>query len=272
MSDRDKKIIIFLLIVMVIALPYIFYIKNTKVETETTLVKVQELEARYQELQEMDKNRKFWNDEIVRLHKEMDKIIESFPAGIDSANYTMFLLQTEYSSDIVMNEETGELEWQYPIVFSEVSFGESIEMPIATEETDTGYVALTNVSALTYACYYDGLKYLLDYLMKYEDPMIYSSIKMEFDEETGVISGTILLSQYAISGEDRELPAADFTINISGKDFNIDPDLDLDLDELDRRGNTDVEAGIFGPVIREGALEEETVVEEGGENEETPIE
>ena len=259
MSDRDKKIIIFLLIVMIIALPYIFYIKNTKVETETILVKVQELEARYQELQDMDKNRDFWEEEIVRLHNEMDKIIESFPAGIDSANYTMFLLQTEYSSDLIVNEETGNTELQYPIIFDTVAFADNIEMPIATEETETGYVALTNVSAVTYACYYDGLKYLLDYLMDYEDPMIYSSIDMEFDEETGVITGTILLSQYAISGADRELPAADFTIDFGGEDLN------LGLDKLDLRGNEDVEAGIFGPVIKEGALEaeqEEAVPEE----------
>ncbi len=254
MSDRDKKIIIFLLIVMVIVLPYIFYIKNTKVETETILVKVQELETRLKELQDMDKNRGFWEDEIVRLHKDMDKIIESFPAGVDSANYTMFLLQTEYSSDTILNEETGEAELQYPIIFDSVAFAENIEMPIATEETDTGYVALTNVSAVTYACYYGGLKYLLDYLKEYEDPMIYSSIDMEFDDETGVITGTILLSQYAISGADRELPATNFTIDIDGV---IDRDMNLDLDEIDRRGNEDVEAGVFGPVIKEGALEAE---------------
>lgn len=263
MSDRDKKLIIFLLIAMVIALPYIFYIKNTKVETETIMTNVQELERRYQELKEMNDNRQFWEKEIVRLHNDMEKIIESFPAGIDSANYTMFLLQTEYSSDVIANEETGELELQYPIVFDSVAFAENIETPISTEETETGYVALTNVSAVTYACYYGGLKYLLAYLMEYEDPMIYSSIDMEFDAKTGVITGTILLSQYAISGEGRELPATDFTINVSGE--NYDHDYDLDLDEIDLRGNEDVEAGVFGPVIKEGALEaeqEEAVPEE----------
>lgn len=263
MSDRDKKIIIVLLILMVTILPYVFYIKNTRVDTESILTNVQTLEERYNTLQEMDANRKYWEDEIDRLHEEMLAIIETFPAGVDSANYTMFLLQTEYSSDVVLNEETGIYELENPIIFDTVSFAENIEMPIATEETDTGYVALTNISAVTYRCYYGGLKYLLEYLMEYKDPMIYSAIDMEFDDETGVITGTILLSQYAIAGEGRELPAAEFEINYGGAD------LDVDLDDLDMRGNEDVEAGIFGPVYRQGALAEDTAEEEG---EETPVE
>lgn len=263
MSDRDKKIIIFLLIVMVTVLPYVFYIKNTKLATEATLTEVESLQARYAELEAMNQNRKYWEDEIDRLHKEMLAIIETFPAGIDSANYTMFLLQTEYSSDVIENEETGEKELQYPIIFDTVAFGENIGTPIATDETDTGYVALTNVSAVTYACYYDGMKYLLEYIMEYKDPMIYSSIDMEFDDKTGVLTGTILLSQYAIAGADRELSAPEFEIDLDGDK------LELDLDKIDLRGNEEVEAGIFGPVLRQGALEEETAADNGGE---TPAE
>lgn len=262
MSDRDKKIILVLLILMVTILPYVFYIKDTKVKTETTRTEVTALQARYDQLQAMNEDRKFYEEEIVRLHGEMDKIIASFPAGIDSANYTMFLLQTEYSSDVIVDEETGEEVLQYPIIFDTVAFADNIETPISTEETDTGYVALTNVSELTYACYYDGMKYLLDYLMKYEDPMIYSAISMEFDDETGVITGSILLSQYAISGEDRELPDTDFRINVG------DDKIVLDLDSLDLRGNEDVEGGIFGPVVSTGALEDEATAEEGTEGEE----
>lgn len=263
MSDRDKKIIIVLLILMITILPYVFYIKNTKVDTQTILTDVEYLQERYNTLQEMNLEREHWEEEIVRLHDAMEVIIESFPAGVDSANYTMFLLQTEYSSDVVFNEITGQYELENPIIFDTVSFGENIELPIATEETDTGYVALTNISEVTYRCYYGGLKHMLAYLMEYVDPMIYSYIDMEFDDKTGVIKGTILLSQYAIAGEGRELPATEFEIDFGGVG------IDVDLDDMDLRGNEDVEAGIFGTVITQGVLTEETVVEEG---EETPVE
>ncbi len=288
MSDRDKKIILILLILMVTILPYVFYIKDTKVATETTLVEVQTLEARYNELKNMDDKRDFYLDEIERMHEERDAIVASFPADIRRENYAMFLLQTEYSSNLIENEETGELELEFPIVFDTASFGVNIETPITTdtvvtatdpaadpaaagtapaapaEPFDTGFVAVNNSSAVTYRCYYGGMKYLLEYLMDYEDPMIYSQIEMSMDPETGIVSGAMTLEQYAIAGPDRELEDVDFTIHVG------DEDVDLSLDGMELRGNEDV--GIFGPVTETETEEEAPVAEGEGEGEEAPEE
>lgn len=271
MSDRDKKIIIFLLIVAVIVLPYVFYIKDKKVETQTLQVEIDSLQERYNQLKIMDDNRETYLREIDEMHARRDEIVASFPADIRRENYAMFLLQTEYSSDVIEDEETGEKKLEFPIVFDTASFGVNIETPISTdsmggavldsvEPMDTDFVAITNASALSYNCYYGGMKYLLKYLMDYEDPMIYTQIDMAMDPETGIVSGTITLAQYAIAGPDRELDPVDFTIHV-GKD-----DLHLDLDENEMRGNEEV--GIFGPIIVTEE-EEETPVEA---EEEAPIE
>lgn len=272
MSDRDKKIILFLLILMVTILPYVFYIKDTKVATETTLVEVDTLQARYDELKAMDEKRDDYIKDTERMHQERDIIVASFPADIRRENYAMFLLQTEYSSDVLLNEETGELELEFPIIFDTAAFGINTEIPISSElmgdtaadpaaapvePLDTDFVAIMNASALTYNCYYGGMKYLLEYLMEYEDPMIYSQIDMTMDPDTGVVSGTITLDQFAIAGPDRELAPVDFTIHVG------DEELDLSLDELEMRGNTDV--GIFGPITVTEEEEEAPVVEAEGE-------
>lgn len=286
MSDRDKKIILALLILMVTILPYVFYIKDTKVATETTLVEVQALQTRYDELKRMDEKRDIYLAEIDSMHEERDVIVASFPADIRRENYAMFLLQTEYSSDLIENEETGEMELEFPILFDSASFGINIETPISTdsititadpaadpaaaaaapiapaEPLDTGFVAINNSSAVTYSCYYGGMKYLLEYLMKYEDPMIYSQIDMTMEPETGIVSGSMTLEQYAIAGPDRELEDVDFTIHVG------DEDVDLDLDEMELRGNEEV--GIFGPITETETEEEEAAAEGEGEGEETP--
>lgn len=279
MSDRDKKIILFLLILMVTILPYTFYIKNTKLETESILVEIESLQARYDQLKDMDARRDEYIQETERMHQERDVIVASFPADIRRENYAMFLLQTEYSSDVIENEETGEQELEFPIVFDSASFGINIETPISSdsmgvfaidpatmpaEPLDTEFVAITNSSAITYRCYYDGMKYLLQYLMDYEDPMIYSQINMAMDLETGIVSGSITLNQYAIAGPDRELEDVDFTIQVG------DEDVDLDLDERELRGNEEV--GIFGPLTSVPEEEEETPVAETEGDEETPVE
>lgn len=265
MSDRDKKIIIFLLLVAVIALPYVFYIKDKKVAIETTLVEVQTLEARLAELNEMNQNRDFYIREIDRMHTDRDVIVASFPADIRRENYAMFLLQTEYSSDVIEDEETGESMLEFPILFESVAFGVNSETQISSdsvenaaadgtqEPLDTEFVAISNLSALNYICYYDGLKYLLQYLKDYEDPMIYSEISMEMDAETGIVSGTMQISQYAIAGPDRTLDDVEFTIQVG------DEEIDLGLDDLDMRGNEEV--GIFGPITTTESEEETPAAE-----------
>lgn len=249
MSDRDKKIILVLMIIAVIALPYSFVIKDKRVETEAIKAETIELQNRLAELQEMDKQRDFYITETDRLNKERDKIIAMFPADIRPENYTMFLLNTEYSSAKV--DENGEMVWEYPIRFDTVSYSDNIETPISNEDADTGYIALTNTSGLTYFCYYDGFKYLLDYLMEYEDPMIYSTITAKFDSETGIVSGEIGLTQYAVSGGDRTLAPVVIKPN-------------LDTEEL--RGNEEV--GIFGPVTKVAEEEEETTAETNNDTQE----
>ncbi len=267
MSDRDKKIIIILLILMVTILPYVFYIKDKKVATETTLVEVETLQARFDELNAMNEKRGFYEDEIVRMHDERDAIVATFPADIRRENFAMFLLQTEYSSDVITDEETGEMSLEYPIIFDAVAFGVNINTQISSdsmgvgddstampaEPMDTEFVAITNSSALTYRCYYGGMKYLLQYLMDYKDPMIYTQIDMAMDTETGIVSGAITMEQYAIAGPDRELENVNFTIHV-GKD-----DVNLDLDKNDLRGNEEV--GIFGPIEVTETEEEEPVAE-----------
>lgn len=255
-SDRDKKIIIFLLILMITILPYVFYIKDAKQETEALNIEIGTLQARYDELKAMDEKRDQYIEDTKKMNDERDAIIASFPADIRPENYTMFLLQTEYSSPVQLNEETGEVELMYPLVFSAVSYGQNIETPISSENTDTGYVALTNTSTVEYRCYYGGLKYMLEYLMEYEDPMIYTQIVMTYDQETGVISGAMDLAQYAVSGEGRTLEPVDFTIQVGGQ--NVDLDLDNMNPEL--RGNEEV--GVFGPVVTNEVDEEEEVVAE----------
>lgn len=278
MSDRDKKIIVVLLIAMILILPYVFYIKDTKVNTETVNVEIATLQARLDYLNMLENRRGDYIKETERLNGERDEIIASFPAGIAPENYTMFLLQTEYSSKMVPLEETeyytfsavtsgkaededGQtvMQLQYPILFDNVSYAPNMATPISSEEmgTDTGYVALTNSSALTYRCYYGGVKYLLKYLMDYKDPMIYRSITMQFDSETGVMTGAIQLDQYAVAGADREFPDVNFIINVDGQK------VDMGLTN-NTRGNEDAQAGIFGNLELEAVEEEEVVPEDGG--------
>lgn len=215
MSDRDKKIILVLLIIAVVALPYVFVIKEKRIETETVKAENIELQARLDYLKELETQRDFFVEQTEKNNKERDKIIASFPADIRQENYTMFLLNTEYST-LGVNEE-GEAIIEYPIAIQQVTYGENVETPISDPEsgTELNYTAITNSSTLGYQTFYPGFKHYLDYFKNYKDPMSYIAITADMDENTGIISGEIILNQYAISGENRELKKVEIAPEIT---------------------------------------------------------
>lgn len=225
MSDRDKKIILILLIIAVVALPYVFVIKEKRIETETVKAENIELQARLDYLKELETQRDFFVKKTEENNKERDKIIASFPADILQENYTMFLYNTEIST-LKMDDE-GEWITEYPIAIQEVTYGENVETPISDPEsgTELNYTAISNSSTLGYQTFYPGFKYYLEYLKSYKDPMSYVAVSASMDENTGIISGEIILNQYAISGEKREL-----------KKVDIEPEIDDEHRGLEEKG------------------------------------
>ena len=261
MSNRDKYLITLVAIAAVILLPYFLYIKPKRDETVNVKNEVVELQARYDYLNELNANRDFYIAETEKYNEMRDEIIALFPADIRKENYTMFLLNTEYSQSYVdyyltPDEEEEDVVRPEPINvvplirIQDVTYGGISDTPISSEDTDTGFVARSNSSAITYSCYdFETFVDFLQYLMDYEDPMVFRNISIEFDGLDGSISGSMTLAQYAVQGGDRELEAV-----------VIDPD----LDENDLRGNEHY--GIFGPYQMQLDAEREALEEGEGEN------
>ncbi|MBR6156597.1 MAG: hypothetical protein IKQ27_06530, partial [Lachnospiraceae bacterium] len=77
LSDRDTKLILGMLIICIIVLPYIFYSKDTKPDTEIQQAKNVQLQQRYDELQRMNEHREEYIAETKRLDAKRDEIIAS---------------------------------------------------------------------------------------------------------------------------------------------------------------------------------------------------
>ena len=256
LSDRDSKIILVLLIVAIVVLPYVLYTKGLREETEVIKGDNVTLQARLEELQEMNKNRDFYVAETERMKKERDQLIASFPAEINQENYTMFLQYLEYNAAVkaaeqmaalLEDEEDDEVEGDETprfgysgidgnttVLVQTVGYGENDYIPISDEDSVDGLTGVINDSTIVFKCYQEGAKYILDYILNYADPMIYKSVTLEYNDETAELEGTMLVEQYAIAGPGRELKP-------------VDPWPDIDEEEL--RGI--VEDGLFGPLTED---------------------
>jgi len=249
LSDRDSKIILILLIVAVIVLPYVLYTKGLREDTEVIKGENIELQARLDELQEMNKNRDFYIAETKRMQKERDELIASFPAEINQENYTMFMQYLEVNSIIKAEEnmlalkedeededhETPKfgydgIEGNTTFLIGSVGYNDNEYIPIGDEVNASEYTGIINQSTLAFKCYYDGFRYMLDYILNYQDPMIYKMLEVKYDPDTGELEGEMLVEQWAISGNGRKLDPVPVW---------------QDIDELDMRG---LELNLFGPL------------------------
>jgi hypothetical protein len=263
LSDRDATIIMLLLVVAIIAFPYLFYIKDTRVETEQLKAEAVTLQARLDQLKIMDEHR----DEYIRLTKEIndevDLIVASFPADIRQENYTQFLLNTEYSFGGKIDPKTRLTSWDKPrdmmLEFDSVNYGINDEIPIATETIETPYISVVNKSIVTYKCYYPVMKDLLDYFRnqtKCGIPLCYSEFSAEYDDKTGVITGAFGIDQFAIKNTE--------------DDGRVLPDVDINPAMDGFRGNQynggdllgyGIVDGVFGPIDYTVELEDDLLDE-----------
>ena len=227
LSDRDAKIILGLLIVCVIVLPYVFYSKDTKQDIEVQKAKNIQLQERYDQLQAMNEHREEYIAETKRLDEKRDQIIATFPADIYAENTTMLLHNMEQDSLILRDENSERIaEEGLPedmdlamlgihgntiVWFDTVAYGLNDILPISEEDSEDGIKGVVNVTALTFQCFYDGMKFILQEMLDNNDPMIYSTFEVAYDDNSGQLTGTMSLEQYAIMGPGRSLAQAQTT-------------------------------------------------------------
>lgn len=260
LSDRDTKLILGMFIVCIIVLPYVFYSKDTKADTEIQQAKNVQLQQRYDELQRMNEHREEYIAETKRLDAKRDEIIASFPADIRAENTTMMLHNMEQDSIILRDKNMDEIAEDglpedmdlamYGIYgntllwFDTTGYGKNDIIPISEEDTPESIKGVVNMSALTFKCFYDGLKWMLQEVMDQDDPMIYRTIEAEYDDTTGQLEGTMGLEQYAIMGPGRELGSVQITPDNYGH-------------EIER---SNLPYGIFGGLEMESAFERRSLL------------
>jgi hypothetical protein len=197
-SDRDKKLILFVLLVAVIALPIFLFIrpKNEKIkELDAQLVSIND---RYNYLKELSEKQPEYEAKIAELNAERDKIIDDFPGGVLFENTVMFIRATELHFDKNFRATT-------------MTFAEDEEETITEAKVNDngeyveGLTAVKATTTINYCGEYPEIKELLNYIFNQKDTMILSYVEMGLDPETNMIGGTIVLDQYAITGNGKEV-------------------------------------------------------------------
>ncbi len=212
-SDRDKKLILIVILAGIIALPIFLFIKPTKEKIQNLDTELVSLNERYNYLKELSEKQPFYESEIARLGEERQKLIQGFAQGLKQENTIMFLRGIELT---------------FPIEMVSEDFGGYVKTPVSdgyynaeTGQVEGDLTAVSTTTSVGYSCDYEVFKYFLDYIFTYDTKMSIPSINANYDPTTNMVSGSFSFSEYAFEGTGRSVESADIPTLDRGNNFNI---------------------------------------------------
>ncbi len=245
MSDRDKKLLVYLGALIILAAAYFLVGKPFLDKIDQLSAEKPQLESELREKREAFENKPMYEQGITEATEKINSIMSEFPE--DNADEKSIMFASHAETDI-------------PIWFDKMKFAEETKSMINGEEAESAsdveqQQLEENVAAaegeeapaggetgpdaggqlgggtgiadlmyrdtelgLSFECKYDGFKKLLAYIRDYKDRIVIKDIDVSYSKETGLVTGTMVLSQWAVLGPDRVLPEVVTDVNAIGTD------------------------------------------------------
>lgn len=194
MSSGNKKVILLLLAVAIIALTYMYVYMPTKDENDSLESEITSLEAKYNDLKQKDLKREEYTKGIKEFNTKFDEILTYFPGDLNQEVSVMFMKGLD-NAYIKANEDGFDIK--------SVGLGRETDF-YSLGGNSEGYACKTATFPISYEGSYDGIKAIMDYVMNYKYRMNISNVSISYDVETGLCTGAIALNAYSISGADRK--------------------------------------------------------------------
>lgn len=263
-SARDKKLLVYMLAVGIIAGAYFFGARPLLDKNMENSDKITYLESDLGNLNSIYNSRDDYTDKIAAEQLRIEEAMNKFPADLTQENTLMMVQDIENNTGAWITR----VSFTEEKVLTEGGEAETPEEEIAMveeelKETHTGEPAklelanIKNISqslSLDYFCNYNDFKKFLDYVENYSQRLFIENLSATYSADANEVSGSIILTQYAIRGTGKEVPKPDLSGISLGTD-NIFTTL---------RGTTTTEIALpeAGEITAEGETAE---AEEGSE-------
>lgn len=239
LSKRDRNLI--LMICGLLFAFAVYFLVFMKLQEKTAAIETQNvtLESVITQLKELDKNREQYLADTEVFKEENEEIIAMFPAGMEEENDILFVdglegsLSEYYVSSIGMPTATAyELPYPSPEQISvdemiNASATEAVSTDASAEAAGTADATTEEVAAdsvdaatlstsgaeascqlwyvpvtITYEANYISLKQLVKAVTSDEDKKSIEDVSITYNEENGILSGSMLTNYYYLTGTD----------------------------------------------------------------------
>jgi len=218
LSERDKKLLLVLLIVAIVCIPYFFVIQPLLDKCNALNKEIGELQSEVSYRKKLAEQEGEYESAAESLEYVKETLLSRFPSELPQEASILFIHNTEQMiplslyqvafGDDVAAQVTSDAEAQ-AIDEVEKETGDVTNDSVIQDNTQTtglggGLTAIQAQTRFAYDAGYDEFKNFLKYVMDYNDRMVISELDASFSAEMNLVSGNFTLRQYALSGSGRE--------------------------------------------------------------------
>lgn len=197
MSKKDLSMLIGLAGILILAAVWYFVVSPLQTDTQTIETENIGLKSKVDLYQSVNANLAEYQQGIEKMNVEIQEIMNHYPSYISRQDEIMFLsiMEDEYPEDLAIES---------------IGMGGASEVSVATEAVmDAGESTLAvhmfkQPSSYDFRCTYDGMKEMVTYLGTQTNKKSIDEITLSFDSSTGSLKGSLGLSQYYMTGTDKE--------------------------------------------------------------------
>lgn len=206
-SERDKKLLIVVMAVLIMALAYFFGYSNLSAQVDELSTKKTSLETTKRDLKEKNNNKQKYINDTDKLSKACTVLIDKYDSTTSQPNTIEFFNKTE--------DVTG--VWVKSLSLSPATvlykFGQIASSNInGTSSYSSNLVGYKSSINISYEGDYSQWKNFVKYINTYASKSTIDSLTATYNDSTGVVSGTASISLYAIQGGDRKATEPKFDV------------------------------------------------------------
>ena len=206
-SERDKKLLIVVMAVLIMALAYFFGYSNLSSQVDELSTKKTALETTKRDLKEKNNNKQKYINDTDKLSKACTVLIDKYDSTTSQPNAIEFFNKTE--------DVTG--VWVKSLSLSPATvlykFGQIASSNVnGTSSYSSNLVGYKSSINISYEGDYSQWKNFVKYINTYASKSTIDSLTATYNDSTGVVSGTASISLYAIQGGDRKATEPKFDV------------------------------------------------------------
>jgi len=206
MANMDAKQIRLLVAVLVAVVCFVamrFGYTPISEKAETVEAENVQLEQELNSLKLLAANEADFKAQCENVDVKYDAIVDKYPSKVTPEKSIKFVKEMEESTGVEVSNIAFNVE-------------ENIYSSSFTNENGESILGYVSGLQLSYKTTYDGLKKMMDYINLYSERMNVKEFSAAYNQETGKLTGTVLINRYSLTGFGKEYEAPVISdVNIS---------------------------------------------------------